>query len=267
MRRSSLHAVLLGVSVLAGGAPALAEDAPAPAAPAHGTPTPAPAPSPAAAVVAAVGDAARANAKAGAAALSGDDLGDLYVRAAAGASGGDVKAFLVGLADALDPTGSLRRVPVVQDAVRGLETPEAEKARRAVMGKPTIRGRDDWLLHWSISAALVVTVGERAAGLAGLAKEASDMRGPSGFSFADLLADRAGIAFARWLSDPAGADRLRSVGKGFVGARFLPEAGDLEDGLTAAEFAKRYGNVADERFLAREKEIRDRVAKAAKAWE
>jgi len=93
------------------------------------------------------------------------------------------------------------------------------------------------------------------------------MAGSEGFSFADLLADQAGIVFAQWLLGADGAKHLASVATRFDGDRFLPEAGDLEDGLPEAPWKERYGGLRDERFLKREAQVREKVAESAKHWE
>ena len=64
-----------------------------------------------------------------------------------------------------------------------------------------------------MSAALTVAAGPQAAESAGILKEMLDSRGGSGFSFADLSADFAGIAFARRLLDKP--ERLADVEKNF----------------------------------------------------
>ena len=219
------------------------------------------------AVVAALGTAARDNAKAGAKALTGDALANLYVRIAAAAAVDDARACLVGLSYVFDETGTLGRVPGTREAVRDLESAEARASRSTVLGAPTMRGRSDWWLHFLVPSALTALLGDRIAGAAGLAKELSDVKGPEGFSFADLLADQAGIVFAQWLLGGEGAEHLASVATRFEGDRFLPEAGDLEDKLTEAQWKEAYGGLTDPRFLKRQGQIRDKVAECAKRWE
>src|SRR5689334_22582674 len=98
MRRAPAAAFLLLLS-----APAFAQD---PAKPKE----PEAPPPPAAKVVAAVAKAAKENAALPKKErLAGDALGDLYVRRAAAAAGGDAAAFLVGLAHAVDRKATLAR--------------------------------------------------------------------------------------------------------------------------------------------------------------
>ncbi|WP_242136906.1 hypothetical protein [Sphingomonas sp. TREG-RG-20F-R18-01] len=125
----------------------------------------------------------------------------------------------------------------------------------------TIRGRSDWPMHWALSAALAAGAGTHLAEAMGEWKELADslarqsafaIGDPSGFSFADLAADRSGYLVAQAAIRPetsaAMADRLRSVSA----EELLPS--DLtarEDGISNQAFVKRYGGLADPRFQAR----------------
>jgi len=234
----------------------LLQQAPPPAAPE--------APPPAAKVVAAVAKAARENAALPEKErLAGDALGDLYVRRAAAAAEGDAAAFLAGLAHAVDPKGTLARNPLTAKAFAGLETDEEAKARREALGKPSLRGRNDLHLHFAVSAALAALAGPGPAEAAGVAKEVADRRpGGTGFSFADLLADLAGIRFADWVkADPKA--RLERLAKEFRGSDFCPDPSKEPEGLGEEAFAKEYGSTKDERFLAKMKALRDAVAALA----
>jgi hypothetical protein len=191
--------------------------------------------------------------------LTGDALGDLYVQRAATAAAGDVRAFTTGLARALDPTDALGKFPLTARAVRDLESADETKARLAALGTPTLRGRNDRLLHFAVSAALASLVGEGAAAMAGIAKELSDMKGASGFSIGDLLADTAGIVFARRLAAGEPAKNLAWVASAFTGAAVVPDDAGLPDALTATEFEKAYGSVTDPRFVRAREGIAARV--------
>jgi hypothetical protein len=225
---------------------------------------PPPAPPPAARVVAAVAAATRENAALPEAKrVAGDALADHYVRRAAAAAGGDVRAFLVGAAHAVDPKGALAAHPVTAASFRGLETAEEAKARREALGTPSLRGRNDLLLHFLASAAVAALAGPVPAEAGGIGKEVADSRGGSGFSFADLAADLAGIRFAAWLLDPAGKGRLDRVAKGFAGEEFLPDVSKEPEGLAEAEFTKSYVSTSDEKFRAKVKCLKEAVAALA----
>ncbi len=230
---------------------------------AAGDEPPAKAPSPPAArVVAALGAAAQENAKAPPSArAAGDALADLYARKAAVAAQGDARAFLVGLAYAVDPSGTLAKFPLTASAFLGIETPEAAEKRTAAWGKPSLRGREDWLQHFWTSAALVALASEPAARAAGVLKEMADLQGASGFSFADLLADEAGISFAKWLVAKDTAKRIEAAAASFSGPEQMPEPEGFPDCVPKAEFEKKYGSTTDRRFQKMQAAILAAVAK------
>lgn len=244
MRAGAYATFVIGAWLLAGAIHAAADDAPTPA------PLPEKKASAAKAVVVAITKVATENALLPTRArLTGDALGDLYVRRAAEAAAGDVRAFTTGLVKALDPTDSLGKFPLTARAFRDLESADEASARRASIGEPTLRGRNDRLLHFAVSAAIASLVGESAAVMAGIAKELSDMKGRSGFSIGDLLADTAGIVFAHRLAAGDAARNLAWVATAFAGAAVVPDDAGLADSMTAAEFEKAYVSVTDPRFV------------------
>jgi hypothetical protein len=193
---------------------------------------------------------------------TGDDLSVYYVRAGASAARRLPKeqaapAFLLALGIALDDSSLLRSNLVTRTLWRRVEPDEARKQRLRVLGSPTLHGRHDLAQHFSVSAALSAAMGEQAAESAGLLKEMLDARGGSGFSFADLSADLAGIAFARRLLEKP--DRLADIEKSFTVADYaLPPKGLIE-GLSAEQFAKQYGSLKDDRFLRVLADLRKRI--------
>jgi hypothetical protein len=225
-------------------------------------------------VVAAVVDAAKRNrelsARAGGVSprsgprrRTGDELTAYYFREAAAAAGRlpadqAVSAYLIGLGVALDTSDLLRKNPVTGDLWRKIESDDDRAARLEVLGQPTVHGRHDLAQHFVVSGALTALHGPKAAEAAGVLKELLDSQpGGSGFSFADLAADLSGIAFARHL---AGSPRaLARVTDSFtVSAHALPPGG-LPEGLTNAEFVRRYGSPTDPRFLGRRDDLWKRV--------
>jgi len=85
-----------------------------------------------------------------------------------------------------------------------------------------------------------------------------DSRDPdNGFSFNDLSADLAGVAFAVKLLDTP--KQLGRVAESFAVADYTIEPAYKPEGLPAKEFAKMYGSVSDERFLAKVEEIRTKL--------
>ncbi|MBI3271286.1 MAG: hypothetical protein HYZ53_19950 [Planctomycetes bacterium] len=160
------------------------------------------------------------------------------------------RAALVALAVFTDPESTLLRNPFASGLLGGLEDAAERAAKAKFAGTPTLRGRNDWVRHFLVSAALVALVGEEAARLAGVQKELADARGMSagkgtGFSFGDLCADEAGVRFAVWLGrEPAQAPaRLASWARSFTATDFFPVAKDLPECLPEEEFRARYGGV------------------------
>jgi hypothetical protein len=222
-------------------------------------------------VVAAVVEAGRRNARLPARGTPGaaplrrrdDELTAYYVRAAAAAARRvpaehAVSAFLLGIGVALDDSDLLRNNPVTAPLWRQIESPAARADRLEVLGKPTVHGRHDLCQHFAVSGALTAVAGPRAAEAAGVLKEVLDARpGGSGFSFADLAADLAGVAFADELA--RSPRRLAEVARSFAVEDFTVPPAGLPEGLSQSAFARQYGSTADERFLAKVGEIRKSI--------
>jgi hypothetical protein len=194
---------------------------------------------------------------------TGDELTVYYVRAAAAAARRRPEkeaapAFLLALGIALDDSSLLRTNLMTRSLWRKVEPDDARKQRLAVLGKPTLHGRHDLAQHFSVSAALTAVFGPQAAESASVLKEMLDARGGSGFSFADLSADFAGIAFARCLIDQP--SRLADIEKAFRLDDYVLSPRGLPEGLTSAQFEKQYGSLKDERYLRLQDEIRKRIA-------
>ena len=158
--------------------------------------------------------------------VDGDELTEFYVRRAAAAARQlppsiAAKAFLVGLGVALDGSPMPPKTPGASTLLEQIEPRSARAARLASLGAPTMHGRRDLAQHFAVSAALAVLVGPQAAEQVGVAKEISDSRGGSGFSFSDLLADIAGIEFASAIV--TGRLPLSRVESGFFAQDFLPD--------------------------------------------
>lgn len=119
--------------------------------------------------------------------------------------------------------------------------PEATGWPRARRVKLTLLGREDSAQHFGISAALAAWAGEPAANAIGVYKEIDDSRKGSGFSFADLAADRAGTRFGELVVDDY--PRLYKVLSGTVtDADLLPSLAGFPEYLSEAEFKRRFGD-------------------------
>jgi hypothetical protein len=166
-------------------------------------------------------------------------------------------ALLLALGIALDDSTILRSNPLTAVLCRKVESEDERKARLAVVGKPTLRGRRDWTQHFVVSCALTELLGPELAESCGLLKEQMDARpGGSGFSFGDLSADLAGVTFAVRLKK--GELSLERLGT-FTAADFLPRPDGLQEGLTQEQFERAYGSVSDPRFRTEVDGIRKRI--------
>jgi hypothetical protein len=133
--------------------------------------------------------------------------------------------------------------------------------KRAYKGS-TLRGRSDWAKHFTVSAALAVLSLDQASDAVGLLKEELDADGGSGFSFGDLLADRAGTTFAGAATrDPASARALQArLGNGFRLDDFFPSADGLPEDIQDPELKSRYGGVGGKEYRRLADEIERRIA-------
>jgi uncharacterized protein YfiM (DUF2279 family) len=123
----------------------------------------------------------------------------------------------------------------------------------------TLRGRHDSAQHFVVSAALAAWAGEPVATAIGLYKELEDARRGSGFSFADLAADRAGTRFGELVA--ADATRLDEVLAGTPGdADLLPPLEGLPEFLPEAEFRRRYGGPGEPAYEKVADEIERRLS-------
>lgn len=192
----------------------------------------------------------------------GDALTAEYVQAAATATAAldekrQAHAFLLGIGIALDDSTILRDKPVIGKLCQAVESDDDRTARLAVLGRPSLRGRRDLCQHYAVSAALAEMFGAAAAELAGLAKEATDMKGTSGFSFCDLAADLAGIELAAVVTKEP--KRLADLAKKFSPDDAVPDVTKFDEGITEAAFKKKYGSTDDGKFKAAMDEVRSAV--------
>jgi hypothetical protein len=213
-------------------------------------------------VVAAVVEAGRANAKLDRP-KKGDELTAAYVTAAAKAAGKLPEdraawAFAVGLGVSLDRSEMLRTNLLTRGVWKQIESDAERKKRLEVLGEPTTHGRHDLTQHFWVSAALTALWGAKRAEAAGVLKEWLDSgEGGSGFSFADLAADLAGIELAsRVLDRPA---LLAGLAKGFSTKDHCPAPKGLEEGIKRKDFVKRFGGTDDERFTKELEALRKKV--------
>jgi len=217
-------------------------------------------------VLRAITEAARENreaAKLGNEPLDGDRLTEHLVRRAAAAAAElpeavAGRALLLGLGLGLDDSRALRKLPLFGELCESIEPDEERRQRLAVLGSPTMRGRRDLAQHFFVSAALVVMVGPKNAEKAGLLKEIHDARAGSGFSFADLAADLAGVALAVKLTKTEASPG--ELARSFTVAAYLPELAGLPEGIPWDEFTAKYSLTGDGAFEQQRTAIRRSIA-------
>lgn len=126
-----------------------------------------------------------------------------------------------------------------------------------------LRGRSDWVRHFWVSAALALVANHRVSDAAGLLKEELDAdTGGSGFSFADLAADRAGTEFAQQAT--ASRDAARRVQYWVLNEttdldELMPPADDLPEGMSDADLLEHFDGVGGARFTQMLDGIEERI--------
>jgi hypothetical protein len=127
----------------------------------------------------------------------------------------------------------------------------------------TLRGRDDLVKHFVISAALAAGGGESLADTVGVFKELDDSRGGSGFSFPDLLADRAGVELATTATGSDAGVLQERMASGLQEGDFMPPIDRLPEGLQEMEFKSRYQDLDNTAYAQVKQEIDNRIAACA----
>lgn len=127
--------------------------------------------------------------------------------------------------------------------------------------KLTLMGRNDLAKHFLVSAAISVSGGSGLANLAGIFKEMDDSRGGTGFSFADLAADRAGVRFAEFaIASPQNANWLQQqMSQSTTEMDFMPSVDNLPEGIQELAFKHTYRNLDSASYHLVESEIERRI--------
>ncbi len=193
---------------------------------------------------------------------SGDELTDYYVREAAKAANALPKdiapqALLLALAIGLDDSTTLTTVPGVAEIISAVEAPSERATRLAVLGEPTIRNRRDLTRHFFVAAYLASTLGETAVTNLSFAKEMNDAQTASGFSFADIAANRAGVRFAQGVKQRQFAPI--AIASSFKSNSFMPTINGLPEGLSTAQFKTDFGKLGSPQYQKQLQEIDARI--------
>ena len=96
---------------------------------------------------------------------------------------------------------------------------------------------------------------------AGLYKEVDDSHGGSGFSFADLAADRAGVRLTELAT--GSAQKASAIQQKMAAAitedQFMPRIDNLPEGIMALQFKNRYSDFDSTAYTLVEDEITQRI--------
>ena len=160
--------------------------------------------------------------------------------------------------------------PVAENRALLIALAEASSGGR--LGLPTtsagarldlrLAGREDYVQHFTLSAAMAVVAGEKLSDQVGLQKEIRDTFGGSGFSFSDLAADRAGSRFGAYAtSSREAAKRVQAlIAESRDTSVYLPRIDDLPEFLPGSVFIHRYGGVGGQGYTRLLDEIEARIA-------
>ena len=151
----------------------------------------------------------------------------------------------------------------VESLAGSINNPPLVAAARQYTGKVTLRGRQDWPRHFYVSAALAVLTNDLVSDGVGLLKEEIDSgKGGTGFSFPDLLADRAGTRFATVATQNSqSARRLQQLMADDISLDdIFPLARDLPEGIPAAQFEEEFGGIDGAKYNEICEEIDRRLA-------
>jgi hypothetical protein len=124
-----------------------------------------------------------------------------------------------------------------------------------------LRGRNDLVMHFIISAAITAAGGGGLADNIGVFKEVNDSRSGSGFSFPDLLADRAGVSFAEVALGDKAAQLQEYMSTRTSEAGYMPGFSQLPEGLMELEFKARYEDLDSATYALVDDEIERRIGR------
>lgn len=127
-----------------------------------------------------------------------------------------------------------------------------KRIKGARPGHVVLGGRKDLRLHFLVSAGLKQLADAEIGFVIGEFKELLDSgKGGSGFSFIDLAADRAGLAFSsRATASPESARKFQSLmARTTDETSYFPDFSDLEEGLDQKHFAEYYADIDSERYV------------------
>lgn len=124
-----------------------------------------------------------------------------------------------------------------------------------------LKNRSDLAKHYLVSAGIAVSAGSTFANFIGLAKEVDDSDRGSGFSFADLAADRAGVRLGELsVASKSQAQALqKKISESIKESDFMPDIDHLPERIMKLEFKKKYKDFDSETYALVDNEIRRRI--------
>ena len=148
------------------------------------------------------------------------------------------------------------------DVGRFVDVPLASRQRRMYL---TLLKRHDLAQHFTVSAALTVSAGSGLANAVGLFKELDDSRDGSGFSFDDLLADKAGVRLAELATgtDQQARLLLQRMSDQLTEADFMPSIDQLPPSIMELEFKQKYRDLDSEKYRVVDDEIGKRILRCS----
>ena len=150
------------------------------------------------------------------------------------AAGGDAAAENRAALLVLTLHANGRTVGSIAPPARGWPRP---RPMRLLLG-----GREDFPLHFLVSATLAAESTTPLSKALGVYKEVADARTGSGFSFNDVAANRAGTRFGE-LAAQAPRQLQQRLARGVQDTELLPRTDDLPEFMAEPEFQRRFGGV------------------------
>ena len=148
------------------------------------------------------------------------------------------------------------------DVGRFVDVPVGSRQRRMYL---TILDRHDLVQHFTVSVALTVSAGGGLANAIGLFKELDDSRDGTGFSFDDLLADRAGVRLAELATGTDQQARLlqQRMSNELSESDFMPSIENLPPSIMELEFKRKYRDLDSEKYRMVDDEIKKRILRCS----
>lgn len=141
-------------------------------------------------------------------------------------------------------------------------TPDGKKPPKAKKKTLTLLGRNDLTKHFLISAAVAAGSNSGLSSIVGVFKEMDDSKEGSGFSFADLAADKAGIRFAELATgqESQALTFQKVMVESINESEFMPGIDHLPEGIMEFEFKKSYHDLSSMEYALIEQEIENRIS-------